>query len=113
MTGKKHDHRRPLKILWSHRARIDLLAIGDHIAADNPSAAARWVQRLVASVERASHMPLAGRRVPEYSDRQDIREMLVRSYRIVYRVQAETIEVLAIFEGHRRFPNGAVADDDS
>ncbi|NOZ80024.1 MAG: type II toxin-antitoxin system RelE/ParE family toxin [Acidobacteria bacterium] len=87
-------------------------AIGDRIAADNPSAAVRWVQRLTAAVERASEMPLAGRIVPEYSDRQDIREMLVRTYRVVYRVRPDTLEVLTIFEGHRLFPEEALPGDD-
>jgi len=45
---------------------------------------------------------------PEYADRPEIREVLRRTYRIVYRVGDEGIEVLTIFEGHRLFPCGAV-----
>ncbi|RMH36606.1 MAG: type II toxin-antitoxin system RelE/ParE family toxin [Deltaproteobacteria bacterium] len=110
MTGGEQEPRRPLDIQWSDRAKDDLAAIGDYIAADNPAAAMRWVERLVADVERAAEMPLAGRVVPEYADRHDIREVLRRTYRIVYRVRAEAIEVLTIFEGHRLFPEGVVRD---
>ncbi len=112
MTGDRQEPRRPLDIRWSDRARGDLDAIGDHIAADNPVAAMRWIERLIADVERAAEMPLAGRVVPEYTDCQDLREMLRRTYRIVYRVRDESIEVLTIFEGHRLFPTEAVPDDD-
>ena len=72
----------------------------------------RWIERIIADVERAAEMPLTGRIVPEYTDRQDLREMLRRTYRIVYRVRNEAIEVLTIFEGHRLFPTEAVPDGD-
>lgn len=52
MTGGKRELRRPLDIHWSDQARDDLAAIGDYIAADNPVAAMRWVDRLIADVER-------------------------------------------------------------
>ena len=110
MTGGEQEPRRPLDIQWSDRAKDDLAATGDYIAADNPAAAMRWVERLVADVGRAAEMPLAGRVVPEYADRGDIREVLRRTYRIVYRVREEAIEVLTIFEGHRLFPEGVVPD---
>ncbi len=109
MTGDEQTSR-PFAIQWSCRARADLAAIGDHIAADNPPAALRWVDRLISDVERAAAMPLAGRIVPEYADRRDIRELFRRSYRIVYRVGDEAIEVLTIFEGHRLFPEEAIPD---
>ena len=112
MTGTKGKPDRPLDILWSDRARGDLAAIGDYIAADDLSAAIRWVEGLIAGVERAARMPLSGRSVPEYTGRQEIREQLIRTYRIVYRVRDEVIEVLTIFEGHRLFPTEAVSEED-
>ncbi len=81
----------------------DLDAIGDHIARDDPEAAERWVMKLVGTAEKAAGAPLAGRRVPELA-RDDVREVLVRTYRIVYRVTAKRCEVLTVFEGHRLFP---------
>jgi len=112
MTGGEQEPRGPLDIYWSDLAKDDLAAIGDYIAADNPVAAMRWVDRLIADVERAAEMPLAGRVVPEYADRQDIREVLRRTYRIVYRAREEAIVVLTIFEGHRLFPRDAMPEGD-
>jgi toxin ParE1/3/4 len=88
---------------WSRRAAADLVEIGDFIAEDDPAAARRWVERLRARAALAALTPLAGRRVPEL-DRDDVREVFVRSYRIVYRVLSRSIVIVTVFEGHRRFP---------
>jgi plasmid stabilization system protein ParE len=74
-----------------------LADIGRFIARDKPGAARRWVEMLR---KRAAERPLAGRPVPEL-DREDLREVIVRGYRIVYRVSEDLVEVLAVFEGHR------------
>jgi plasmid stabilization system protein ParE len=37
--------------------------------------------------------------VPEINP--EIRELLFRKYRIVYRVKKNTVEILTVFEGHR------------
>ena len=98
MSGVRRKPTRPLEIHWSDRAKDDLAAIGDYISANNPIAAMRWVDRLIADVERAAEMPLSGRLVPEYVDRGDIREVLRSTHRIAYRVRDEAIDVLTIFE---------------
>ena len=96
----------PLAIEWTERAVADLRAIDDYIAADNPAAAARWASRLIAKAEAAARLPMTGRVVPE-KGRTDIREVFLRTYRIVYRVRVGSILVLTVFEGHRLFPPGA------
>ena len=88
---------------WSRRAVRDLVAIGDFIAADKPDAARGWLERLRARAVLAAATPLAGRGVPEL-DRDDVREVFVKRYRIVYQVLPKSIVVLTIFEGHRRLP---------
>jgi plasmid stabilization system protein ParE len=94
-------------IRWTERAVADLVAIGEYIAADNPGAARRWVERLRHQAELAAEVPLGGRRVPEIS-RDDVRETFLRSYRIVYRVDANGISVLTVFEGHRLLREGDI-----
>jgi toxin ParE1/3/4 len=92
-----------LTIVWTDRALADLEALGAYIAADSPRAAERWVGVLIETVERAASAPLAGRRIPEIG-REDVREVLKRTYRIVYRVRESRLEVLTVFEGHRSLP---------
>lgn len=93
-------------VAWTERAVADLRAIDDYIAADNPVAAEQWVGRLIAKAEEAARGPTSGRIVPEKA-RPDIREVFLRTYRIVYRVREGSILVLTVFEGHRLFPPGA------
>lgn len=88
------------QLRWTARARNDLLDIAEYIARDNQSVARAWVDRLRARARLAADNPLAGRVVPEFG-REDIREVFVRSYRIVYRVRDKAIDVLTMFEGHR------------
>lgn len=99
------------RVVWTDFALRDLERIDDHIAQDNPSAAARWVQKLIATGETAGAAPLTGRVVPE-KRRDDIREVLLRHYRIVYLVRDSRIEILTVFEGHKLFPQESVPRDE-
>ena len=90
------------RVRWSLRAASDLLEIGAFIAADDPIAARRWLERLRPRTKVAGVAPYAGRVVAELN-RQDVREVFLRSYRIVYQVLPREIAVLTVFEGHRRF----------
>jgi addiction module RelE/StbE family toxin len=92
-----------MKLFWTETAKQDLQTIRRYIAADNPTAAKRWVWRLRERARDALHSPLAGRKVPEFS-RDDIRELIEGNYRIVYQVFSDRLVVLTVFEGHQLFP---------
>jgi len=102
---------RKAPIRWTHRSIEDLRAIGRYIAEDDPRASRRWIEQLRQRAHQVAATPKAGRRVPEV-DRDDIREVLLRSYRIVYRVVRDGIEVLTVFEGHRLLPRDAVPEEE-
>ena len=92
-----------MELRWTWRARDDLVAIFEFIARDDPDRARAWIQRIREKARVAAETPLAGRVVPE-TGREEIRETLLRSYRIVYLVRESAIEVLTVFEGHRLLP---------
>ncbi len=100
-----------MKLRWTLRARRDLVEIGHYIARDKPEAARRWVERLRQRARDAAELPQSGRKLPEL-DRDDVREVLLRSYRIVYRIHASEIRVLTVFEGHHLLPRDVVQDLD-
>lgn len=87
-------------IRWTERAAADLMAIGEYLGADNPTAARAWVEKRRQRAVKASMVPRTGRVVPEIA-RDDVREVFQRTYRIVYRVVDDGIVVLTVFEGHR------------
>ena len=91
-----------MKLFWTETAKQDLQTIRRYIAADNPTAAKQWIERLRERARNALHSPFAGRKVPE-SSRDDIRELIQGNYRIVYQVFADRLVVLTVFEGHQLF----------
>lgn len=91
-----------MKLRWTLRAVEDLSAIQRYIARDKPRAGRAWVAKLRQRARCAAETPLAGRVVPEIG-RNDIREVLLGAYRIVYRLHDDAVVVLTVFEGHRSF----------
>jgi addiction module RelE/StbE family toxin len=90
-----------MKILWTREALRQLTEIEDFIAKDSAERAAQFVDEIAAHAESLlSGNPRIGRTVPEVSN-PDIREVLFKKYRIVYRVNKNNVEILTVFEGHR------------
>jgi plasmid stabilization system protein ParE len=75
-----------------------------YISTDDPAAAARWIDKLLAAAEGAARPPGSGHVVRE-KGRTDLRHILVRSYRIVYLVRERQVDVLTVFEGHALLPD--------
>ena len=92
-----------VKLIWSPKAIADLEEICDYLAQDSEYYAKLFVQRVVALVERIGEFPKAGRIVPEYQ-REDLRERIFQSYRIVYLVKHDVVEIVAIVHGARLLP---------
>jgi len=92
------------QLIWSPRAAADLEAIREHIAYDSELYAGLMVSRLVAAPSRLIQFPELGRIVPEY-DQPDLRELIVRPYRLVYRLRGEFVEIATVFHAARMFPD--------
>lgn len=86
---------------WTEPALVDLEAIRDYIAQDSPANADRFVDRLFTSAKKLTDFPRIGRPVPEADDTsEDIRELIFRDYRIIYRV-TDRVQVLTVIHGAR------------
>ena len=72
----------------------------DYVAADSPRYAALVVERIIQGVERLASFPESGRVVAERNDLQ-LREVIVRPYRVVYRLRPGVVEI------RHRVPSGA------
>ncbi len=87
-----------MKVYWTDTAEGHLDAIYDYIAQDSPEYAKRVVDRLTRRSRQIAEFPLSGRRVPEY-DIDQIREIIEGSYRIIYYIKLDQIDVLAVIHG--------------
>jgi toxin ParE1/3/4 len=61
------------------------------------------VERIIQGVERLASLPESGRVVPERSDPQ-LREVIVRPYRVVYRIRPGAVEIATVFRASRMLP---------
>jgi plasmid stabilization system protein ParE len=104
VAARKTRARVRRELIWSDRALRDLQAIDAYIAVDDPVAAARWVDKLLAAAERTAVLPHSGHAVRE-KGREHLRQVFVRSYRIVYRFDDKRVEVVTVFEGHHLLPD--------
>lgn len=57
------------RIIWTETAAEDLRGIVEFIAFDNPNAARKLAETILARIESISQLPLAGRMVPEKGGR--------------------------------------------
>jgi plasmid stabilization system protein ParE len=91
-----------MDLKWSQEALEQLFEIEAFIAKDSLERAVDFVDLLIDHVESSlPDNPRLGRTVPEIAN-PDIRELLFRNYRIVYRLTGSRIDILTVFEGHRR-----------
>jgi toxin ParE1/3/4 len=88
------------EVRWTPQAADDLEAITNFIAADSPQYARLFAMDVLVAVERLADFPKSGRVVPELKD-PAIREILFGSYRIVYGVKGDLVEVLTVYHGAR------------
>lgn len=88
------------QVRWSLTAGTDLQEIEDFIARDSVLHAITFVDRIVESTELLVKTPHIGRVVPEFN-RQDLREVIFRGYRIVYLVQNDAILILRVVHSAR------------
>ncbi|MBI4242892.1 MAG: type II toxin-antitoxin system RelE/ParE family toxin [Planctomycetes bacterium] len=88
---------------WTNTAIEHLLAIYEYIARDSRVYAQRMVDRLTQRSEQIAGFPLSGRMVLEY-EAEDIREMIEKPYRIIYRIKPDQIDVLAVIHCAKLLP---------
>jgi len=93
------------KIVWTLRSREDLRDIATFIAKENPQAALKLGDLIFARVDTLEKFPELGRVVPE-RNQPNIREIVVKNYRLVYRLRQKEkiLEILRVWHGARGEP---------
>ena len=97
-----------MKVTWSPLADEQVDDAVAHISDDNPTAALQWLERLLDGTKLLATFPDSGRAVPELG-RQDIREIIVRPYRVMYRRTDDRVEIAAVRHEAREFDEREIA----
>lgn len=79
-----------VKITWSDRA----------LSKDSEYFAINFASKIISSVEILKSFPNIGRIVPEYQN-PEIRELIYRNYRIVYKYKTKFVEIITVFHGSK------------
>ena len=93
------------KLVWSPAARDDLHDIVVFIARDNPDRAMSFGYQLISDIDRLQEFPELGRIVPEHRT-DNLREIILRPYRIVYRINhaSKLCEIARVWHSARGIP---------
>lgn len=89
-----------VEIEWSSIAQNDLNKIIDYIAQDSLEYALLFYEQVREKVENLTQFPKMGRKVPELDD-PNIRELILRNYRLIYQILGAKIQVIRLIHGSR------------
>jgi|LGVE01.1.fsa_nt_gb addiction module RelE/StbE family toxin len=92
-----------MRVHWTNRAKARLRLIYNYIAEDSPKMALQVVDRVTTRSQQLRDIPRSGRQVPEYN-RPDIRELLERPYRIIYKIKTSQVDVLTVMHYRQVLP---------
>ncbi|MBN2736073.1 MAG: type II toxin-antitoxin system RelE/ParE family toxin [Spirochaetales bacterium] len=85
-------------VIWSDRAKNSLRQIYDFIATDSTYYAKEVILKIIGETDKLVELPNIGRIVPE-TNNEKIREVFVYSYRLIFKVENESINILNIIHG--------------
>ncbi|HEY3859150.1 MAG TPA: type II toxin-antitoxin system RelE/ParE family toxin [Gammaproteobacteria bacterium] len=93
-----------MRVRLSDEAKACLRSIHSHVVKDSPINADALIDRLTRRAESIGDLPWSGRRVPEYEE-NNVREILERPYRIIYRVLADEIQIASVVHYRQLLPD--------
>jgi toxin ParE1/3/4 len=97
-------------VKWTDHALTQLRHIHAYIAQDSAFYAKRVSQALVHKTLGLNELPRRGRIVPELND-ENVRELSLYSYRILYEIKTSGIEVLAVIHKRRDLQQKEIRQD--
>jgi toxin ParE1/3/4 len=88
-----------LPLIRSAQSENDLINIWRYIAADNPTAATRWLEKIERRIQGLSKHPFLGELQPQFGE--NTRRVIEGSYLIFYDVLPDAVHILRVYHGAR------------
>ena len=88
------------RVVWSPEALEDVESIAAYIARDSQRYAASVVEKILEDSRSLALSPYIGRVVPEFEN-ESIRERILYSYRLIYRIEGNVVTIAAVIHGKR------------
>ena len=97
-----------VKLNWHRHAKLNLIQIYNYIYKDSVYYSLKTINDIVDLVSNIEIFPYMGRKVPEYGI-YSIRELIYKSYRIIYEVQPNKIIIHRIWHSARNLPKQLIS----
>ena len=91
-----------VKIIWSNHFFQKTTEIFDYISRESPKYALKFFSLLQKNITNLEKFPKMGRIVPERNV-DELRELILGNYRIIYHLDDEYIELITIIHSKQRF----------
>lgn len=93
------------KVFWTIDASVDLMEVVDYISRDKPSTAMALYGEIKSKCRLLNKSPQKCRIVPELAELgiTAYREIIHGPYRIIYKLAASDVYVIAVIDGRRDF----------
>lgn len=99
-----------VRVRCAEQVLRSLAGVRRFISIDSPRNSESVVRALVDAADSLAAFPLRGRVVPEYGQ-EEVRELLLCPYRIIYLVSVDEVVVLSVMHGHQLLPGDLVRED--
>ena len=92
-----------VELIWLKTASDDLIQIYNYIYKDSIYYSIKTVNEIIDMVDRLKEFPYMGRKIPEY-ELETQRELIYKSYRIIYKIESNKIFIRRIWHSSREMP---------
>ena len=97
-----------VKVNWWRTANNDLIQIYYYIYEDSVYYATRTVNEILKLTNYLRISPYMGRKIPEFNE-EDKRELIYKSYRIIYRAKSNNVYIRRIWHSARNLPQQLIS----
>ena len=91
-------------VYWTKRSLSDLESIFEFISKDSEYYARRFIEKIINTTDNLTSFPGIGRNVVEVDD-QNIKEIIMHNYRIIYTTDNNKIYILSVLHCSRDLTN--------
>lgn len=97
-----------VQVDWSKIANIDLIQIYSYIYQDSIHYAVKTINDIINLVDKLKFLPYIGRKIPEFNN-VNRRELIYKSYRIMYSIESNNILIRRIWHSARKLPKELIS----
>lgn len=97
-----------VKVEWLEIANNDLSQIYNYIYEDSVHYSIKTINDIISKTDNLEYFPYMGRKIPEFNEENN-RELIYKSYRIMYSIESNKIFIRRIWNSARVLPKQLIS----